>query len=186
MLRRNFVSLVSFAVWIACGGQGAVAQDEVADSEQVRGLEEVTVSARKRDESLQDTPLAISAFSSQDLVDIGATGLEDIAARSPGMQYSVQGGQFAGRGTTTIRFRGMDTLAGGPELATPFLDGVPMTGTVGGDWLAGSRANRGHQGAAERLLWSGDFCGRDQLHHERPGRRIRRQNFSRGCQYGPV
>ena len=132
MLRRNFVSLVSFAVWIACGGQGAMAQDEVADSEQMRGLEEVTVTARKRDESLQDTPLAISAFSNQDLVDMGATGLEDIAARSPGMQYAVQGGQFAGRGTTTIRFRGMDTLAGGPELATPFLDGVPMSGTVEG------------------------------------------------------
>lgn len=131
MIRRGLLSSLTFTVCFAFGSQGAVAQDETAVGESARVLEEVMVTARKRDESSHDTPLAISYFNNQDLVDIGATTLEDISLRTPGLQYAEGlAGQFAGRGTSSIRFRGMHSPA--QPLATAFVDGIPVIGGISG------------------------------------------------------
>ena len=47
-------------------------------------LEEVTVTAQKREESVNDVPIAISAFSGADLVALGATDTRDLAGMIPG------------------------------------------------------------------------------------------------------
>lgn len=139
MLQRFLASLLVVVAWVICGNQGAVAQEAVAQEEAAvdrsgRSLEEVIVTARKRDETSHDVPLSISAFSSQDLVNIGAKNLEDISGRTPGLQYASQGGQQAGRWQTAIRFRGMDINSTSPtqQLATAFIDGVPVMGGVSG------------------------------------------------------
>lgn len=51
-------------------------------------LEEVMVTARRRTESLQDAPLAVSAFSGDDLMDAGVTNLADITEMVPNLQIS--------------------------------------------------------------------------------------------------
>lgn len=136
MIRHGYLSSLIFAVCFAFGSQGAVAQDETAVGESARVLEEVMVTARKRDETSHDAPLAISSFSSQDLVDIGATTLEDISLRTPGVQYAEGlAGQFAGRGSSTIRFRGMHSPA--QQLATAFVDGIPIMAGLSGLGLGG-------------------------------------------------
>jgi iron complex outermembrane receptor protein len=48
-------------------------------------LEEVFVSAQKRDQSLMDVLLSISAFSGSKLRDIGALDVKDIVTRTPGL-----------------------------------------------------------------------------------------------------
>src|SRR5271170_6260076 len=48
-------------------------------------LEEVVVTAQKRTESVQDVPIAISAFSGQDLARLGVTNSRDLAAVVPNM-----------------------------------------------------------------------------------------------------
>ena len=56
--------------------QDADAQDDiVAKDPDARQLEEIVVTARKRDESLLDAPLAISAFNEAEL---GNAGFKDI------------------------------------------------------------------------------------------------------------
>lgn len=134
MVRGTFVFSLVVAVGLAGGSQSAAAQDQVAADDFTRGLDEVIVTARKRDESMHDAPLSISAFSGQDLVDIGASTLEDVSIRTPGLQYATQGGQFAGRRHTAIRFRGMDINSTSPtqQLATAFVDGIPVMGGLGG------------------------------------------------------
>ena len=52
-----------------------LAQDAPVAKSAVTGLEEVTVTARRREESLQDVPIAVSAFSAER---IQATGAQDI------------------------------------------------------------------------------------------------------------
>ena len=47
----------------------------------------IIVSARKRDENLQDVPIAITALSSDALEEANAYGLEDVAELTPGMQF---------------------------------------------------------------------------------------------------
>ena len=44
-------------------------------------LEEVIVTAQRRQTSLQDTPIAITAFSSEKLMDLGVFDLTDLGSR---------------------------------------------------------------------------------------------------------
>lgn len=89
-------------------------------------LAEVVVTARKQEEKLSEAPIAVSAFTQAQLEDAGLRNLEDLAAISPGVQYSDQGGQLPGRYNSAVRFRGMDTnqQAASQQLGTVFLDGV--------------------------------------------------------------
>ncbi len=51
-------------------------------------IEEVIVTAQKRSESLQDIPLAVTAFSGDQLREDGVTSVEDIGSRTPGLVFS--------------------------------------------------------------------------------------------------
>src|SRR5262245_7627312 len=62
-------TLSTLAVAVAVGSSGKVYAQNV--------LEEVVVTARKRQESLQETPIAISAMSGEQLA---ATGMQDVAS----------------------------------------------------------------------------------------------------------
>ena len=65
-------SALAVAVSAACGGpQVAQAQD--------RQLEEIIVTATKREASLQEVPLAVTAFTEDDIVRQGFKQLDDYA-----------------------------------------------------------------------------------------------------------
>ena len=56
-----------------------------AAAQQIR-LEEIVVTARKRDESLMEVPLAITAFSAATLEKMNLTDMTDLATFTPGFQ----------------------------------------------------------------------------------------------------
>lgn len=99
---------------------------EAAPEPQAGALEEIVVTARKREESLQEVPIAVTAFSAQALEQIGVKNLEDIALRTPGLQFSEQAGQIAGRYNCSIRFRGMNVNSEQAvyQLGALFIDGI--------------------------------------------------------------
>jgi iron complex outermembrane receptor protein len=90
------------------------------------GLEEIVVTARKREERLSTTPVAVSAMGIEQLQREGLRDLEDLSQRTPGVYFSNQGGQLPGRYNSAVRFRGMDTnqQAASQQLGTVFLDGI--------------------------------------------------------------
>lgn len=97
-------------------------------------IEEIVVTARKRAESLQDIPLAITAFTAQDIEDAGIQGLQDIALQTAGMEFNARasGNQVAGRADSVIRLRGVDN--GDLDHLQPtslFVDGIYVLGTAG-------------------------------------------------------
>ncbi|MCB1843011.1 MAG: TonB-dependent receptor, partial [Halioglobus sp.] len=49
-------------------------------------LEEVIVTARKREEAIQDVPVSITAFTGNQLRDAGITNLKDLGYQTPGLQ----------------------------------------------------------------------------------------------------
>lgn len=53
------------------------------DQEGVRGIEEIVVTARKREETLQDVPIAVTALSGVRLEELGAGDIADIQAYVP-------------------------------------------------------------------------------------------------------
>ena len=89
-------------------------------------LQEVTVTAQKRETRLEDTPIAVSAFT-PDFIDRNRIqSLDDIALRTPSLAF-VQ----LNKGEAYISIRG--TLvntpgAGWDDSVTTFIDDVPMTG----------------------------------------------------------
>jgi len=58
-----------------------------APSAQMAQLEEVIVTAEKRAENLQNVPIAISAFSGDDIAQAGVTGIESLKQLSPSLQF---------------------------------------------------------------------------------------------------
>lgn len=132
------VALLSGCVFIAVTSYMPLvhgqAQDEVANTGErtSRIVEEIIVTARKREESIRDVPVAISAFSERDLANADVRSLKDIAASVPGLQYADQGSQTPGRVDSAIRFRGMHVNSSAPsrQLGSLFLDGVYVLGST--------------------------------------------------------
>jgi iron complex outermembrane recepter protein len=95
-------------------------------------LEEIVVTARKREESLLDIPVAITAFSFEQLDRGGFESLEDLSFVTAGLHFNKQGGQIPGRVNTAVRFRGMDSnqSAASQQLGTVFMDGVYVSSGV--------------------------------------------------------
>lgn len=98
-------------------------------------LEEVVVTARKRDENVQDVPISISAFSGTQLESLGIEDLSDVGRISPNLQFdgtaAVSGSSIA----STVFIRGIGqtdfTLNSDPGVGI-YLDGVYIARSVGG------------------------------------------------------
>ncbi len=89
-------------------------------------LEEVTVTARRREESLQDVPLSVTAFSGDTIERAAFVNLEDISMQTTGLQFNSNlGGTRPGRLFGDLRFRGVEGSAySSLATASVFVDGV--------------------------------------------------------------
>jgi outer membrane receptor protein involved in Fe transport len=92
---------LAISALIAAPAATAVAQDQSEQSEN-RMLEEVTVTARKREESLQAIPQSIQAISAQTIEQAGLRGMDDYVRFIPSLNI-VQ----ANPGTAMVVFRGI-------------------------------------------------------------------------------
>jgi len=94
-------------------------------------LEEVVVTARKRDESLLDVPLAITAFTAGDIERLALKELPDLVEFTPGFHYAEHSVGRGGRFNRRLIFRGMNprTDRQTRQGATVFIDGAPMLGS---------------------------------------------------------
>ncbi len=94
-------------------------------------LEEVIVTAQRKQESLQDAPLAITALSSRELEIRGIADLTDLRGTTPSLSIA----PFAGDRATPIVFvRGMGTIAVQTTQDTAvglYMDGVPLGRATG-------------------------------------------------------
>jgi len=76
-------------------------------SSRATALEEVTVTAQKREESLQQAPLAVSAFSADFLENMGIDNTADIAIHTPNVGVAES---LAGNATPIFSVRGISTV----------------------------------------------------------------------------
>ena len=108
------VSIVASAVGLA-GIAGVVNAQGTGDSAAAgsRMLEEVIVTAQRREESLQDAAVAVDAMQAEDLIRGGIESAADLAMLSPSLGISNNGGPLA-----SIFVRGVGTLSVNPLLDT--------------------------------------------------------------------
>jgi iron complex outermembrane receptor protein len=112
-------------------GAPTAALAQTASSTPAKGLEEIVVTARKRDESLLQVPVAISAYSASTLQSENLTSLSDIAAYTPGLTLNDAASNHVDRANQQIIIRGMyDQVS--PAVSV-FIDGAPVaSGFVAG------------------------------------------------------
>ena len=82
----------------------------------------IVVTARKREETLNDVPLSITALDTQELASTGANGLDDIAELTPGLTFQTFNG--GGLGSPVIRGLAQTDIASFDNNVGIFLDGV--------------------------------------------------------------
>jgi iron complex outermembrane receptor protein len=110
----------------------AQAQDAVPATDQ-NSLEEITVTARRRDESIVDVPLAITVVTAAQLDKLGVTSTSDLANFVPGLQFSdfTPGNSRNDRGgNRPLIFRGLNLSNNGgvTGAGSMFLDGAAVIG----------------------------------------------------------
>jgi iron complex outermembrane receptor protein len=94
---------------------------QVARSQESGGLEEIVVTATRREQNLQEVPVSIVAITGENLELQGLDSLEDVGNNIPNI--NIQGG---GAGTYGTAF----TIRGLPNVGV-YLDGVWQVGTSG-------------------------------------------------------
>lgn len=93
-----------------------------------RLVEEIVVTAQKREENIQDVPIAISAFSPAMLDAVGVETVQDLERATPGLTIT----NAAGYSVAYLRGVGTDAFLAGADPSVPFyLDGVALLGTQG-------------------------------------------------------
>lgn len=132
MAKLQSIGMTAIAVVLAFGTVGAAAQtsevQEAASSS--LGLGDIIVTARKKDESIIQAPVAISALSADALEARGIANYSDLSDFVPGFRYQNQSVNRNDRGYTFFTVRGMFSGTPSPDRqgASAFIDGVPVGG----------------------------------------------------------
>jgi iron complex outermembrane receptor protein len=122
--------------WVAVAGV-ALAQDPIAAGRTASGgLEEVTVTARKRDENVQNTPVSMVALSGADIEARSVASFKDLTSIAPNLE--INGGIPNGGGSAAqlfIRGVGQDDYAFPNEPGVGlYIDDVYVARSAGGDF----------------------------------------------------
>ena len=88
-----------------------------------KDLAEVVVTAEKRESTVQETPISISALSAAQLQNENITSLEDLAGAVPGVSM-----RTAGPGQTEYEMRGLTSAGGSTATVGFYVDETPLSG----------------------------------------------------------
>jgi iron complex outermembrane receptor protein len=120
---KRFIGMaVATALGAFAGSQPALSATD-AGATTTTGMDEIVVTARRKEETLQDVPLSITAISSATLKEASATNLQDISFLTPGLTYTSNGAQANAAPT----IRGLSDTSGGEATSSNvsvFLDGI--------------------------------------------------------------
>lgn len=129
------------------------AEAEPVNKKSNRLLEEVVVTAQKREQSLQDVPIAISAYSPEKLDAFGIENVQDLGRITPGLTIT----NSVGYSLAYLRGVGTDAFLPGADSSVPFyIDGIALVASQG------SQDTLGRVERVEVLKWpQGTLFGRN-------------------------
>jgi iron complex outermembrane receptor protein len=111
---------------------GGVAPLAKAAAPAFAGLEEITVTARKREENLQSTPVAVSAFSATTMAERQMFTINDVAQYAPNLQFSSGAGGTTSSSNFFIRGIGqLDFITTTEPGVGTYLDGIYLARVTG-------------------------------------------------------
>ena len=138
-IRRNrfarlaWTALLPLALALPAAAQAPPGGGGVEESDAPEQVEEIIVTARKIEESLQDTPVAVSVFGEEAIRDLGIDSVDDVARFTPGLSFS----RAFGRSTERPVVRGQSNILAGVQFGVEsgtayFVDGAYFLGDIQG------------------------------------------------------
>jgi iron complex outermembrane receptor protein len=121
MYNHRMGRAVALCLSLSCGmfAQIAAAQQARSDSGQ---LEEIIVTAEKRESTVQRTPISLTAVSGQDIQDRGLTDLGNLVQSVPGVSI-----RSSGPGMTEFEMRGVASTGGNSPTVGFYYDDTSLT-----------------------------------------------------------
>jgi iron complex outermembrane receptor protein len=127
-VNRNLLQVIAVAMLAQVSG-AAMAQTAASETAAAEpGLEEVIVTATRRQERLQDVPISVTAFSQEKLDAQGLRDIDDLTRLSPGVTFQRNGmGSAANYNdeNSDINIRGIDSTAGTSTTGI-YIDDTPI------------------------------------------------------------
>ncbi len=96
--------------------------DNVNRTQPAADLQEVIVTAEKRDSTVQKTPISVTAITGADLQSQGITDLVEVAQQVPGVSFKT-----SGPGQTELEMRGLTSTGGESPTVGFYLDETALT-----------------------------------------------------------
>ena len=136
-LKTALVATTSIAATLSTAGL----ENKAWGQESKVTIEEITVTARKRNESLLEVPLTVTAFTADDIGAKQIKELNDIVNYTPGFFYGTPTVGRNDRSNRRLLIRGMqvNTDVQTKQAVTVFIDGAPI---LGGDIGSTENAER--------------------------------------------
>lgn len=127
---RLLVMAIAAALAMPVAGLAQTDDEDDSEAESAR-LDRITVTARKQEETLQDAPIAVSAFGSEDIANQGLNNVDDLARFAPGLSFS----QTFGRSGDRPVMRGQSNVLAGVQFGVEsgtayFIDGIYFNGDI--------------------------------------------------------
>ena len=131
IISKRYILAVMFSLpFLVQPGSVTYAQESGIDAL----MEEITVTARKREEGLQDTPIAVSVFSGESLEARGVQRIDEIAGLTPNMSFDNINTNGGGGNSAAVFLRGVgqrDFLPSADPGVGIYVDGVYYARSIG-------------------------------------------------------
>ena len=109
--------LLTLAVLVAFGGASVARADESGTT-----LEEIVITATKRESTVQNTPISVTAISAADIANKGLTDFNSLAQTVPGIAM-----RTSGPGQTEFEMRGLNSAGGNASVVGFYLDETALS-----------------------------------------------------------
>jgi len=121
---KLMASGAAFGLLMSLGTTASAQEDD--GTTKAKRFDEIVVTARKREENIQETPLSISAFTSGMIEAAGIRDMADIAKSTPGFTLDEE---FSRTNGVRPVIRGQATILGASGVST-FVDGILLNGSI--------------------------------------------------------
>jgi iron complex outermembrane recepter protein len=118
-MKHKSILVTSVALAVA-GSPWVAAADEAAA--QGGALEEVVITATKRESTVQDTPISVTAITAADIANKGLTDFNSLAQTVPGIAM-----RTSGPGQTEFEMRGLNSAGGNASVVGFYLDETALS-----------------------------------------------------------
>jgi len=150
---RPSITLVAATVASLLAAPGLKAQD--GDGANTVALQEIIVTARKREEALQDVPLTVTAVGAERIAELAIKDARDLALYVPGFSNVASFGRNSSERPT---IRGQSNILGAPN-ASYFIDGVYISGSASNTETASLERIEVIKGPQSALFGRATFAG---------------------------